>query len=157
MRACRAFYALGLTAFAFAPLIEPFREMALVMLLEPKRFNSVAEDGKRFWHLALNTLDLTGGTVAAAMPIGVAGSRCCCFAPPFSAGVFCCAGWRFCFSSRYRCWFRAGKDSSGRTDFYRRASGITPRAGRGYRASGRRSGFTAWRPFRGSCSSLAWV
>jgi iron(III) transport system permease protein len=71
MRDCRALFALGLTAFVFAPLFTPFREMALVMVQEPKAMQLSPDDADRLRQLGLNTLALTAGTLAAAVPLGV--------------------------------------------------------------------------------------
>src|SRR5262249_43089606 len=47
-------------------LLAPFRELA-----EPASWAWSREDGERLWHLGVNTLSLTAGTAALALPIGL--------------------------------------------------------------------------------------
>lgn len=66
MSGCRFFYAVGLIVFVLAPLLMPFRETT-----NAAAWKWSADDAERLWHLGGNTLALTAGTVAAALPFGV--------------------------------------------------------------------------------------
>jgi iron(III) transport system permease protein len=66
MSGYRVFFALGLVAFVLAPLLMPFRET-----IDAAAWQWSADDAQRLWHLSLNTLALTAGTVACALPFGV--------------------------------------------------------------------------------------
>ncbi len=67
MTGCRILFSIGLLAFVLAPLVMPFCE-----LTAPAVWQWSADDAQRLWQLSLNTFALTAGTVAAALPIGVA-------------------------------------------------------------------------------------
>jgi iron(III) transport system permease protein len=66
MSGCRFFYAAALIAFVLAPLLMPFCE-----LTDGAAWQWSADDAQRLWTLSLNTLALTTGTVAGALPFGV--------------------------------------------------------------------------------------
>jgi iron(III) transport system permease protein len=65
MNVCRGIYALGLLVLVAVPLALPFAD-----LLQPEAWAWTRDDGVRLLHLGLNTLALTAGTVAFALPLG---------------------------------------------------------------------------------------
>lgn len=66
MSGWRIAYVLGLIVFIVLPLAQPF-----AAVFEAATWRWTEDDATRLRHLALNTLALTGGTVAVAMPPGV--------------------------------------------------------------------------------------
>ena len=66
MTGWRIVYAVGLLAFAAVPLALPLDELAA-----PASWVWTSEDAVRLIHLSANTLALTAGTVALALPLGL--------------------------------------------------------------------------------------
>ena len=86
MNPWRGLYAAGLFGFVVVPLLVPFGE-----ILQRATWVWTASDVDRLIHLSLNTLTLTAGTVAIALPVGISLAvllfRTSFFARRFSIGL----------------------------------------------------------------------